>query len=351
MLLHQQLLNKFCSEAAMYQRDDGSFQSGENGPHAHYVTPVRNTAHYAIAYGYLYSLTGDARWKVIAMKARDYLHSTAARPLNGAFWCRRQDYKSSSNGLIGQAWCIESLLYIGELFDDRQSIDLAFEVYSQHKFCQELGLWHLLELDGTSGYIEITLNQQIWFASMGSILSKYHKDCLKNTKTFMDKLDQKVMKFSNCYHQQIILPNNSVKRCIQNLLKLKYFFSNEANLKNNGYHIFTLCGLARIYQKLPDHRFYKTSDFNKKLNYAFDKQYLMLSLQNPYFLFYNVPGLELKFVKDQFKKQLENCCMDYFREIRDKQLEVFNSIDTLDLKHDSNTLRARIYEIYRECDD
>ncbi len=164
-----ELINKTALAGVNMQNSLGAMPAGKNGPHNHVMTPARNTGHWCITFLHAYQITQDNIFKEAAVKGLNYLLSNDLHPFKSAFWHRNHSGKNPYNGLIGQSWSIEALYYGWKILNYDHYYKIANNVFNQHYFDFELGLWHNLDLDGSKMQIELTLNQQIWFAAMGSI--------------------------------------------------------------------------------------------------------------------------------------------------------------------------------------
>ena len=102
----------------------GHASAGHNGPHGHPDTPVRNTAHFVIIYMYLYKKYRDTKYLNISQKFVAYLCSKQKESKSGAIQCMYGGSFDNINGLIGQAWVIESLLYYYEIIQDKEKITI-----------------------------------------------------------------------------------------------------------------------------------------------------------------------------------------------------------------------------------
>ena len=121
---------------------------------------------------YCYKLKKINDYKVSAEKALDYLMSQEARPYGHTFFNR--DYKNGDkcNGVMGQAWPIEALVYAFEVLEEKKYLDLALEVYYKHVFDKRIGLWKRCDIDGSVvRSFDTTLNHQMWFAASAGLLS------------------------------------------------------------------------------------------------------------------------------------------------------------------------------------
>ena len=161
------LIFKSACAGLKLQRKDGSFPEGKNGPWNHIVTPVRNTSHWAILLYNAYLISNDNKLRTAAINACNYLLEPSVRPHNSAFYCRiGPNNRIKSNGLIGQAWAVEPLIYIGKHENNDNYLDLAEHILTIHPFDSKNNLFESIEIDGQPIGINYTLNQQIYFMAM-----------------------------------------------------------------------------------------------------------------------------------------------------------------------------------------
>lgn len=145
--------------------EQGFATAGHNGPHGHPDTPVRNTGHYLIIYSYLYKRTGEEKYLAICKKFVEYLLTMQQKSQSGAIQCMLSDKFDHLNGLIGQGWTIEALLYYYEISKDERCLECAKKIFYSQKYDWDLHLWHRIELDGTDIDIDPTYNHHVWFAA------------------------------------------------------------------------------------------------------------------------------------------------------------------------------------------
>ncbi len=335
------------------QESSGALPSGRNGPHNHNMTPVRNTGHWSILFGYLFQKTGDVVWRKACEKALDYIISKDGQPLGGAFHHRQQHFKCSYNGLIGQSWSLEALCYGSHALGTAHYLKVAQSVSNMHKFDHKTALWHELDLDGSLRPIGKTLNQQIWFTAM-SLYAHNNHDMVTIASRFLDRFwFHARLRKSGLFYTAIYHPPPShfyrlikkVGRQIGNMLH-----PDKRLVIDAGYHIFTLLGLTHIKTFIPSHPFFNTKYFKHALSFAFTKQYARLLTENPYGFRYNVPGFEMPVVWRAFKNHLPDGTQDFAVDLYMKQLVFYsqaelNIVNKIDF--DFDTFMARFYEITR----
>ena len=176
----EEILILSTSAALHHQFSDGSMPAGHNGPYQDPETPVRNTSHWLISFLKSYDLTGEKKFKQAAEQALSYLMSEKVRPMGATFWHRKNPKKDFSNGLMGQAWTLEALAYAYGFFGDDAILHLATEIFTIHPYKSTHKAWETVNVDGSIRGFDPTFNHQLWFAAVGSVLSNYGVQEIKN---------------------------------------------------------------------------------------------------------------------------------------------------------------------------
>ena len=182
------LIIEISTTAINLLRKDGSMPPGHNGPYYDNDTPVRNTSHWLITFSKAYELTKKDVFIDSVAKTAKYLLSNEARPYDYSFIHRTESQLDSCNGLIGQAWTIEALVYASNILGDQKYVKLAEDVFLLHRFNNEYGLWHRLEINGTMKSIDVTFNHQLWFAACASTINHKNKCIILTTNYFSNIL-------------------------------------------------------------------------------------------------------------------------------------------------------------------
>jgi len=163
--------------------------AGHNGPWHDLDTPVRTTAHWAILFQKAHELTGEPSICQAATAACDYLLRSEARPYGMTFHCRNAgSAKDRCNGLIGQAWAVESLLSVGRARCHQPYLDAAIAVLRLHPYCPARHGWSAVEIDGGALPLCRTVNQQVWFAAMCLEAGDYAADLRERALDFFRHL-------------------------------------------------------------------------------------------------------------------------------------------------------------------
>ena len=260
-----QLIVKNAKQAEKKIRKDGSMSPGHNGPYKDKETPVRNTSHWLITFSKAYKITKEKKYRLAVKKLADYLITISVRPHQASFHHRLSSKKDKCNGLIGQAWTIEALVEAGKVLKNSKYVKLATEVFLNHKFTAELGLWHRLEINGKTLSIDATLNHQIWFAASGTSLK--NKAVQSQIRIFMNKLSSNMT----------ILDNGLIFHPIVSVWQKQTFFFRMKTIifgnydkdkinekliyKSAGYHAFNMYSLAILKTNFFKHKFtYRSVD-------------------------------------------------------------------------------------------
>jgi len=308
---------------AELQASDGRMPPGSNGPYSDPETPVRNVGHWLIMFSRVYEWTGEERFRASALRCAEFLYSREARP-HGFSFHHRNGRKDHCNGLVGQAWTFEALVEASALLCDSHYAHLAEEVFFQHPFNEELGLWKRLEIDGRVLSEDPTFNHQLWFAACASLLQTERRaEILRRVNIFLDRLDTNltVLPEGLVYHpiehlleeqltQQFKFgpqAKRAVRNWLHDLTRLRFpkapATENELrrrtkeNLiyKSIGYHAFNTYAFALLRQQIPNHSFWTTSRFRKMIVYLETDSYRAVLDDNKYGYPYNPPGFEVPF--------------------------------------------------------
>jgi len=291
-----------------------------------------------------------------------------------SFYHRNKKGKDSCNGLIGQAWIFEALAEATRLLNAGKYALLAEEVFLQHSFNEEYGLWNHLEINGRVLTIDGTFNHQLWFAACASLIeSKQNAEIRNRVKRFMDCLPRNltILKTGLVYHpiersleEQIthnFTQRDKVKRCLGGIIKvLKSIKWIERILtrrrikgeryRSVGYHSFNMYAFAILKTQFPTHPFWNSTSLRKAVDYMLTDEYRNNIDNNKYSYSYNPPGFEVPYSLDILgdinEEKLTEISQwwinEQFRRCYNKKTGMMdrNTDDTL-------THTARIYELCR----
>jgi hypothetical protein len=355
--------------------EHGHIPGGHNGPYYDKETPVRNTAHWATTFAFLYRKTKREDYFKAVEKCADYLMSETARPMQASYYCRTNVKKDLSNGTIGQAWAIEGLVAAYKVTKQQAYLETAREVFLLHPFDERYKLWKVVNVDGSIRQFDMTFNHQLWLAASGAILLSELPDAeIKcQCQMFFDALPKMLRIYKSGLIKHGVLNNVTLIDNVRNIFDWstytqKSLISGKNMLyKENGYHLFNLYAFAIIKQHFGDIAVFKLDKFKQALSYCFsallhdslEKESRKLDINNMpkvtsdkiniYGYSYNAPGFELPYIYSVFARQLPK--YDKLVEsVIQNQVALSYSKESLSFKNnteDSVTLDSRLYEFVR----
>lgn len=348
----------------------GYADAGHNGPHGHLDSPVRNTSHFLVIYSYLYKIYREVKYIDIAKTLAEYIFREAGKSKSGAIECMTTDRFDHLNGLIGQGWVIEALLYYYEISHDERCISVSRQLFYAQRYDYELHLWHRIELDGRDIGIDPTYNHNIWFAACSAKLLEYGED--KELRTILTDLltkgaqrDFRVYRNGLLYHSVApadnLTPNFKTKRMIKILLSpVKWINPKKFDYQymEKAYHIFDMYGFCILEEYFPELPLFKSEKYQKARNFALDLKKIEklcnvpLALKknngrfNVFFYSYNTPTFEYPFVAKHFQKE-DSAIFDQVFETQSKLMYDSKTEDFTRFNPDVITSHARTYELIR----
>lgn len=346
-----------------YQRKDGSFPGGHNGPYYDDDTPVRNSGHWLITLSKCYKLTGKRIYKERVADIAEFLSSGKARPDGYTFHHRNPERKNRCNSLIGQAWTIEALMEAYSLLNDNKHREIAEEVFLLHPFLEEYGLWRRMEIDGTLLSVDRTFNHQLWFAACSSIIDK--SNIIRDRViTFLDNISKNVKILENglIFHKiQRFLPelyenrSNSKSYLLEIYRKIREDYFNrdlrvKIRRKSIGYQSFNLYAFAILKERFPGHDYWGNERFKETIDYVLTKDYKKKLKNNKYGFPYNPPGFEIPYSLQVLSGLDESKKLYLIRYWLNRQLQLNYNHKTMMMDkntEDPLTLTSRIYELTR----
>ena len=294
------------------------FQPGHNGPYNDSETPVRNKGHWLIIFSKCFELTGKQIYLDTVRKLAEYLVSKESRPYGYSFHHRLKEVKDKCNGLIGQAWTFAALAHASLVTENPKFAELAEEVFFQHRFNPECGLWNRMEIDGNIESIDSTFNHQLWFAACASILiSSRRNEIYRRIISFLDALSENLTVLDNgliCHPIENQLRGNKFDLSqISNLKKLKNNVFQIMGIRNSknydqikdkndrmiyksiGYHQFNIYAFAMLKETIPEHSFWQSPEFGRSVDYLLSDEFKNGISDNIYGFPYNPPGFEIPY--------------------------------------------------------
>lgn len=353
--------------------------AGNNGPYRFMDTPVRNTAHWLVIYSYLWKVYNDDVYRVIALQFAEYLVLKQEESTSGAIECMVGERFDHLNGLIGQAWVVEALVYSAKTFSENKYYQCAKKIYLSQQFDSSTKLWKRVELDGNVLDYDYTTNHQVWFAIAGLLLNDYESDkrIEEQVNSFFDELEKKHFRiYKNGlikHHLNIELPKKKttstlIKVLIKDLLiPLKRMYPNKYDSKNQekGYQLFELYGYAVVSLYKKDYSLFTKKEFQKALEYGLDidnlnrmfnikkvnkNNKINLERLNRFSYGYNSPAFEYPLIYSVFKHKIDEYEVTSLLDVQ-KKITYDESAGLLsNNNYDAETLTARIYELVRYCE-
>ncbi|MBS0043584.1 hypothetical protein KFE26_14945 [Shewanella sp. M16] len=329
-------------------QDLKQIKPGHNGPYKDEETFVRVYSHWLVISSYLYFNTTDEKYKTFSYELINALKSSNARPMGAAFFCRKNPQKDFSNGLMGQAWVMEALVYASKIFDDVSLMNLAVDLYEMHYFDTNCSLWRVLNVDGSYNDFDQTFNHQLWFAA---IASKLNSDRAKeDSKSFVNNILMNVELYQNgvIYHKSMLFKfnveaKNGISAVISYLLNKLYSLRLKKSLylKSVGYHGFNLVALCHLYSQFPNHKFFSSEKFKKIIGVIKSDKYISELVKSKYSYQYNPPGIEEAIALTNF---------DAYLDINAAKIALFRhfsitGLSNSDVSDDFNTSLSRLYEL------
>ena len=350
--------------------------AGKNGPYQFKDTPVRNTAHWSIIYSYLWKKTNENKYKELAFVFLEYLLSEQKKSASGAIQCMEGKEYDKLNGLIGQAWVIEALIYAAKVYNIEKFYDVAIEIFNSQIFDENEGIWYRTDLDGTKLGFDYTTNHQVWFAASGLMILdyKFNKEIACKIDEFLNIINDKhfdiysdglIKHYLKLKRPPIHSKYYYFKQNIKNLIyPLKKFDPNRFDKKSQeiGYHLFELYGYGIVKQYRPEYKLYDKICFQKAVNYGLNidklnkKMNVYNFFRNPkaklnfYTYGYNSPAFEYPYIEYIFKGKCTKQISDKLLDIQEK-ITLNNLTGMLERNtNDAETLTARCYELVRLLD-
>jgi len=350
--------------------------AGHNGPWSDPETPVRNTGHWAITFLRCHELTEADQFLDAGEAAISYLLSEEARPHGATFHHILSGENLRCNGLIGQAWSIEALVYAAEYLGRPKLAEVASDVFTQHSFEDHLAAWHPVEIDGSVKPIDMTFNHQLWFAAAGGLLAqhpasdpvvdeqvrRYLGELPANLNVTVEGLvyhpfkpDFDLQKYGRVFlegmkagtaHTMVIGVLRGLLGGDEGSTEVSEGGWTE---KSVGYHSFNLYAFALLREAYPDHPFWGHEKFERSVDYAMSDSYVDALDENPYGYPYNCSGIEMAYAVDV----LTDVGDDVRSQWLERQFDRTYEAETASMARnnpDPTTLTARLYEATRVPD-
>lgn len=266
------------------------------------------------------------------------------------------------NGLIGQAWAVEPLIFIGNSLNKREYLDIAKDVLLLHQYNYKHHAWNNTEINGKILGINHTLNQQVWFATLNLILGKF----LQNQKFGELSIDffMNLPLLVGSFEERGLIKHEfddlacSFRRIAKMLIGRTYNDSkyyDKQKILSQGYLSFILYGLALAYEYSSEQIFWSDS---KLKNIISDAVALIINSfpfgwgeKTGYRWCYNPTGIEMAYVLQVFKEYLRlESTENHISIFLSKQFERYYDFEKNMLSKDTmdpDILSARLYEAVR----
>lgn len=361
---------------ACLQKPAVYLQAGHNGPYHHPETPLRNQGHWLITFSRLYMWTGDDKYLQQVEKLATSIADQKHRPNGYSFLHRNVKGKDRCNGLMGQAWSIEALAAATATLQDQKYAKIASDVFLQHPFNNALGLWNVLEVDGSINPIDNAFNHQLWFAAAASFILDQESVIEERVHDFLAKIwdNVSILDSGLIYHEledvkedtfrTVVASNNLfsardlASQILQKLgLKAKSLSPEERKRiqwekmlnKSIGYHSFNTYAFALLRSNIEQHVIWGQEKFLRIIAYLFTNEYNKNIENNRYSYAYNPPGYEIPYTLFTFEDDEEsniNCSQLYLQQQLD---HTYNPTSKLMDRNNEDpfTLTARCYELSR----
>lgn len=352
--------------------NQGFADAGHNGPHGHIDTAVRNTAHYLIIYGFMYKKYGDKKYLDICTKFADYLCKRQAESKSGAIKCMEDGTFDHLNGLIGQGWVIEALIYFYEISNNNKYLETAKRLFYTQKYDYELHLWHRIELDGSDIGIDPTYNHQVWFAACSCKLAEYCRDN-EIDRIIKDFLSEGAQRDFITYSDGLLHHSVNVKSKAMGKVKLKKLIKLfltpfkainpkkfELKYMEYAYHIFDIYGFIILQERYGDMPFFSSERYKNALAYALnvdeinrrcgvEKAIKEGKSFNIFSYSYNSPAFEYPYIAASLGKIDKDKFDELYGIQENLMLNKENGMFSRN-NPDIDTWNARTYEIIRFCE-
>lgn len=350
------------------QGPDGAMPAGHNGSRQQAETPVRNTAHWSIGFLAAHAVSGRDAFREAAERCWAFLLQPAWRPTGGTFLHRPDGGKNRCNGLIGQAWVLEALLY-GASRDAAARARLltaASDLFAQLPFDDAARLWRIREVDGrVLGGPARTFNQQLWLASMAHWLGREagHAVADRRARAVLASLPDRLGAHADGLIDHLIVPTRDTYGAAWRGFRIGYAlqraywrwrpFRGEPTGRGPladhyrlclGYQAFNLTAMADLHHREPGVLGAATTALvPRALAFCRAHPYYRRFPARGYGYNYNPIGWELAWAETVFGANAPSA-LDWLQRQRDHYLDADGDVRNTD---DPATLIARTYELYR----
>lgn len=356
MTLHE-LLIQSARAALPLQAKTGAMPGGANGPWQTKETPLRNTGYWLVTFLRAHELTGERRFREAAGAAADYLMSPEHRPTGSIYFHRYVQHRDKGNGLIGQAWTMEALLEGGTGLERQEMIDLAVRTFLAHEQDRVFGLWRMRDVDGTDVGLCRTLNQQLWFATVGASLAARtgNWEVSERVSRGLTALTAGMGTYSSGLFRHTL--DLSARFALRAPAAVGWDLLRRATGRSHangsavelavGYHSFCLYAFALLKARLPDDdALWMSGAVERGLRYTCTAGYAASLEGNRYSYAYNLTGFENAFALQVLRPGAKEWRHEWIRQQVTRVFD-FNGGFLNRGAVDLSTTAARIYEAVR----
>jgi len=265
--------------------------AGRNGPYQDLESPIRNTSHWLASFSIASILTGEQVYRVAANKLLQFLLDASEWQHNGLYVHRQKARKDWCNGVIGQAWVAEALLFAGKALNSEAAIDDALRLLHNLPFDAEKGAWERLDPVHRNLGIDYTYNHQSWFASVVAEAGKYDNELYLQAVSFLNlsksaslSVDEVGVVRHLMQNQPSRLSSLSLKALIRRACsKIDPSPGHEVDPveRGIGYHLFVMYSLARLRRCIPDHSLWNTELIQKSLDLCSQRAFSPTHITHP----------------------------------------------------------------------
>ena len=176
------------------------------------------------------------------------------RPGGTVFLHRLGPGDVDGNGLIGQAWTVLGLSHAFRVLGWEELRQAAEHNLISHPFDPQLGSWSSQTLTGMSMGVNVTLNQQVWFAAAAASLASPPAILSERLSGFLTRLSNHVCQHNGGLIAHLVSPLRMIHRFpvgIRSSLRSWMAPGFKPVDLAVGYHSFVLHGLAMLHQARP----------------------------------------------------------------------------------------------------
>lgn len=322
--------------------------STNNGPHQDKETEIRAMSHILYISCWLYHQNcHKPQYKLLCYELIDYIKKNGQLTKNGCYLIRNESGKDPGNGLVGQAWVLEALLYAAEVYKDDSILKVIEEHITNFKFDDRYKAWNYIGENGELLGVHQTFNQQVWFSSICLKLNKescHHKNALEFFRSHLKNVN--LYDDGVIFHDTLLREINSsfvskIKDKIRGLRREKH--KSIQRKRSVGYHSFNLVALLEYYSRYKEDEFFKSKAWFQILAAPSRDSFISDLSSNKYGYTYNQCGFELAYIFQEINEKLSMYYLEQqFRFIQKKD-DTINVVDAID----SKLAKARIYEYCR----